>query len=113
MAEPHDAEASAAAARRNDPSRATRAELATRAAESVALVGSLASLVGKAASSPALQSAVASFVEYEATIEATHDMLRKVQQSLVDVEEVYDDVEASVRAARVGTAGPSSTLHGP
>ena len=80
---------------RDDPSRATRAELEARSAESVALVGSLARLVGKAASSPALASTVASFADYEVTIQSTQDMLSKVKQGLVDLEETLDDCEAS------------------
>ena len=76
---------------RDDPSRATRAELATRAAESVALIGAAARMVGRAASSPALSSTVTSFAEYETTITSTHEMLQKVRQGLVDVEEMLDD----------------------
>ena len=89
-------------AARDDPSRATRAELEARSAESVALVGSLARLVGKAASSPALASTVASFADYEVTIQSTQDMLSKVKQGLVDLEETLDDCEASAQAARAG-----------
>ena len=93
------AASSDAGPRRDDPSRATRAELASRGAESVRLIGDLARLVGKAASSPALNSTVASFSEYETTIESTHSMLQKVRQGLVDVEELLDDCESSARTA--------------
>ena len=66
-----------------------------RSTETVALVGNLAKLVGKAASSPGLHSTVASFSEYESTMESTHEMLQKVRQGLVDLEEVLDDVALS------------------
>ena len=84
-----------------DPSRATRAELAVRAAESVAAVGALARSVGKAASSPALHSTVTAFTEYEQTIEQTNAMLLKVSQGLHDVEEVVDELAEAL-------SGPSS-----
>ena len=45
-------------ARREDPSRVTRAELTARAIESVGAIGGLARSVGKAASSPAAVSRV-------------------------------------------------------
>ena len=89
--------------RRDDPSRATRSELTSRATESVNLVGALARLVGKAASSPALQSTVASFAEYETTIDSTSEMLKKCQRGLADLDELLDGMsEASTRAARPG-----------
>ena len=88
---------------RDDPSRATRAECAARAADSVAQIGNLARLVGKAASSPALQSTVASFAEYEATIDNTEVMLRKINQGLEDLEELLTDTAAATRVRTQGT----------
>ena len=93
--------ASARSPRRDDPSRATRAELATRAAESVTALGGFARLVAKAASSPALHSTVGAFMEYEGTIESTDEMLRKVHQGLVDLDEAVDDCARSARALAV------------
>ena len=98
------ADAQPSPTRRDDPSRATRAEIAARCAESVALVGNLAKLMGKAASSPALQSTVTSFAEYETTIESTHEMLQKVQRGLEDLEEQLDECAASMRVTSDGGA---------
>ena len=69
-----------------DPSKATRAELAARMAESVAAIGALAKFSGKAASSPALHSTVTSFAEHEGMIESTSTMLLKINQGLIDLD---------------------------
>lgn len=84
-----------AAARREDPSRASRAEVATRTAESVAALGALARLTGKAASSPALHSTVAAFADFETTIESTHTMLQKINQGLATFDEAIEDLAQS------------------
>ena len=75
----------------NDPSRAARAELHGRAAETVVAIGQLARLVGKSASSPALQSTVAAFAECESTMDSTQEMLTKIQRGLLDLDVALDE----------------------
>ena len=65
-------------------------------AESVSSIGALAKFVGKAASSPALHSTVTAFAEYEGLIESTDRMLQKINQGLLDVEEVLDETAQAV-----------------
>ena len=79
-----------------DPSTATRAELAYRIEESVAQAGVLARLVSKAASSPALQSTLTAFAEYEATIESTSEMLAKINEGMLALDEAVDDCQRSL-----------------
>ena len=79
-----------------DPSKVTRVELAAHMAESVSSIGALAKFVGKAASSPALHSTVTAFAEYEGLIESTDRMLQKINQGLLDVEEVLDETSQAI-----------------
>ena len=79
-----------------DPSKATRAELAVRASDTVVAVGALAKFVGKAASSPALHSTVTAFAEYESTLESTNSMLQKINQGLRDCDELVDEAAAAL-----------------
>lgn len=83
---------------RADPSRATRAELTVRATECVTTLGALSRAVGKASSSPALQSTINSFAEYEPTITSTQEMLRKIHQGLIDLDNAVEDCARAVRA---------------
>ena len=89
-----------------DPSTATRAELAYRIEESVAQAGVLARLVSKAASSPALQSTLTAFAEYEATIESTSEMLAKINEGMLALDEAVDDCQRSLAPA--APTSPSS-----
>ena len=80
-----------------DPSLATRGELATRGAECVLAAGTLARLASKAASSPALQSTIASFAEHEQAIESTSEMLHRVNEGMVALDEALEDMSASLK----------------
>ena len=86
-----------------DPSRGARAELAARAADSVIAAGSLAKLVSKAASSPALQSTLTSFAEHEHVIESTRDMLQKINEGMMALDEAVDDIGRSVAPVEAPT----------
>ena len=70
---------------RADPSKATRAEVAARATDSVVALGALSKAVAKASTSPALQSTIESFASCEKTIASTDGMLRKIARGLEDV----------------------------
>ena len=98
-----------------DPSRAARAALAARAADSAAAVGSLARLVSKAASSPALQSSIVAFAEHEITLESTDDMLHKINEGMVSIDEAVEDMsrslDASVVEATVATPAYGLQIH--
>jgi hypothetical protein len=74
----------------------SRAELASRTAETVEAAGQLARLISKASSSPALQSTIAAFAEYEATIESTDMLLRKINEGMVVVDEAVEEVHATI-----------------
>ena len=72
----------------------SRAELASRTAETVAAAGHLAKMISKASSSPALQSTIAAFAEYEATMESTDSLLHKINEGMVVVDEAVEEVHA-------------------
>ena len=84
-----------------DPSRATRAELAVRASDTVVAVGALARFVGKAASSPVLHSTVTAFAEHEGTIESTDSMLQKINQGLLHCDELVDEAVAALATVKL------------
>lgn len=92
----------------DDPSRSARAELTARAEEGVAMIGQLARLVSKASSSPALQSTLAAFTEYEATIESTSEMLHKINEGMLSLDEAIEDCSRALAPGDGATGGPDS-----
>ena len=74
----------------------TRAALAARAAESVVAAGALARLVSKNASSPTLQATIATFVEYEHTLEFTNEMLHRVNEGVLALDEAVEEISAAL-----------------
>ena len=94
----------------DDPSRAARAELVAQAADSVAMIGQLARLVSKASSSPALQSTLAAFTEYEATMQSTSEMLHKINEGMLSLDEAIEDCSRALAPGKGATMEAEDAL---
>ena len=84
---------------REDPSRLTKEELGTRAADTVASIGAVARLLAKSSVNPQLQSTITTFADYEKTINSTEEMLKKTMKGMNDMNDALDEISASLKEA--------------
>ena len=87
-----------ASSSRDDPSSATKAELAQRSAEVIngGVVPTLRHL-HKSAASPLLQQTISTFVDYEKTVTSTAEMLGKIEASMGELESSLAQVQATIQ----------------
>ena len=90
-----------------DVSQQTKVELARATAESVAAAGTLARLLSKTSTSPALQSTIVAFAEHEQTIESTNEMLHRVNEGMMALDEAVEAMSVSLAPEPVSSAPPT------
>ena len=81
---------------RRDPSRVARVASAEHAARAIGAFGALARHTAQSATSPVLRAAITTFAQYETTIESTSQMLQKINQGIVDLDEAVEECAASL-----------------